>query len=177
MSTKPNETTEPVTAFYCDGEGIYLGRLTAEEKPAAARQVPSEPQDAVEQIWTGARWDWVPRYWRNEAGVFLGIFDMPNKPEGAIQVAAANLPEHGAQVFVNDKWIDPEAYLIEQAIIKRDRLIDDIQWRYERCAREIRMGLTPSDDITELDIYVQALADVTEQPGYPASITWPQEPA
>ncbi|MBI1262937.1 MAG: hypothetical protein GC184_14565 [Rhizobiales bacterium] len=59
---------------------------------------------------------------------------------------------------------------------KRDRLIDDIQWRYERYARQNRLGLASSDDITELDAYVQALADVTTQPGYPASINWPTPP-
>lgn len=60
---------------------------------------------------------------------------------------------------------------------KRDRLIADVMWRYERHARETRLGLPLSDDIVVLDAYVRGLCDVPEQAGFPASIAWPDEPA
>lgn len=55
----------------------------------------------------------------------------------------------------------------------RDKLIEDEAWRYERYAREVRLGLTPTDNITALDTYIQALADVPSQEGFPWDITWP----
>jgi hypothetical protein len=51
-----------------------------------------------------------------------------------------------------DKW--------KRIRIERDRLMNEISWRYERYHREVRMGLTPSDDIKILDEYMQQLADI-----------------
>lgn len=55
----------------------------------------------------------------------------------------------------------------------RDARIDAVAWRYERNAREVRLGIKPTDDIAALDKYVQALADVTAQKGFPDKIKWP----
>ena len=55
---------------------------------------------------------------------------------------------------------------------QRDRLMKDFEWRYNRYAREVRLGLTPSDDISAMDNYMQDLADITNQPD-PFNITWP----
>lgn len=60
---------------------------------------------------------------------------------------------------------------------ERDRRMDAFQWRLQRHAREVRLGLTPTDNIADLDAYMQALADVTAQAGFPDDITWPEEPA
>jgi hypothetical protein len=54
----------------------------------------------------------------------------------------------------------------------RDQKIKDVEWRYNRYSRQIRMGVTPSDDIESLDEYVQALADITLQED-PNNIVWP----
>lgn len=56
---------------------------------------------------------------------------------------------------------------------RRDALMASTAWRYERHARELRISLIPTDDIVVLDIYMQALADLTKQAGFPESITWP----
>lgn len=56
---------------------------------------------------------------------------------------------------------------------KRDRLISSIAWRYERHARELRSGVTPTDDINALDQYVQKLADIPSQKGFPHKVNWP----
>lgn len=58
----------------------------------------------------------------------------------------------------------------------RDGKIADIAWRYERIARQERLGITPTDNIAALDAYVQALADITLQPTFPQSVTWPELP-
>lgn len=58
----------------------------------------------------------------------------------------------------------------------RDRKIADIAWRYERTARQERLGITPTDNISALDAYVQALADITLQATFPQSVEWPEVP-
>lgn len=54
----------------------------------------------------------------------------------------------------------------------RDQKIADIEWRYNRYARHQRLSIAQIDDITVLDAYVQALADITAQED-PTNITWP----
>ena len=58
---------------------------------------------------------------------------------------------------------------------KRDSLIKEIDWRYNRYYSEQRQGLDPTDDITKLDAYIQALRDIPQQEGFPEIITWPEE--
>jgi hypothetical protein len=55
----------------------------------------------------------------------------------------------------------------------REQLIKEVQWRFERYARLQRMGQPQIDDIAKLDTYVQALADITNQEGWPFNVTWP----
>jgi hypothetical protein len=57
---------------------------------------------------------------------------------------------------------------------KRDRLIAKEDWRYTRYNSEVRQGLPPSDDITELDSYIQALRDIPAQEGFPWNVEWPE---
>lgn len=54
----------------------------------------------------------------------------------------------------------------------RDQLMKDFEWRYIRYDRQIRLGLTPTDDLANLDQYMQALADITDQPDL-YNILWP----
>lgn len=61
-----------------------------------------------------------------------------------------------------------------QVRAERDRRMAAAQWRYERLARETRLGLPLSDDLGALDAYMQALADVTDQAGFPAAVDWPE---
>lgn len=70
---------------------------------------------------------------------------------------------------------DHSAYndkLWEAIRIKRDRLINENEWRYNRHHREVRLGLTPTEELSSLDEYMQALADVTKQAD-PVNIAWP----
>ena len=56
----------------------------------------------------------------------------------------------------------------------RDRRMAAMSWRYDRHAREVRLGLAPTDDLTALDAYMQALADLPTQEGFPFRIDWPR---
>lgn len=56
---------------------------------------------------------------------------------------------------------------------QRDQLINDCDWRYTRYSRQTRLGLTPIDDLSKLDAYIQALADIPEKQTDPFNITWP----
>lgn len=66
--------------------------------------------------------------------------------------------------------------LVTPARAQRDSLIAAVSWKYERHARELRLSLKPTDDLTALDTYMQSLADLTKQVGFPESITWPVAP-
>lgn len=63
-----------------------------------------------------------------------------------------------------------DAPTIDSVRADRDRRIAAEAWKYERNAREVRLGLTPTDDIVALDKYVQALADL---PASWPNIKWP----
>lgn len=78
-------------------------------------------------------------------------------PDGLTKLAPLPTPEQLAQTARAD----------------RDARIAAVQWRYERNARERRLGLPPTDDIATLDNFVQVLADVSKQTGFPADIVWP----
>lgn len=59
---------------------------------------------------------------------------------------------------------------------ERDRRMADFEWRYERHAREKRLGMASTDDLAALDIHMQALASVTDQDGFPYEVIWPVFP-
>jgi hypothetical protein len=55
----------------------------------------------------------------------------------------------------------------------RDELMQNFEWRYNRYEREVRLNLTPSDNLENMDAYMQSLADITNQED-PFNITWPE---
>lgn len=82
----------------------------------------------------------------------------------------------GAQ---SERWLSVPtlAALARDARAERDRRMAAFAWRYDRYDRETRLKRTRTDTLTTLDAYMQALADVPTQPGFPGAITWPAEPA
>lgn len=62
-------------------------------------------------------------------------------------------------------------------IIRDERLfrIQSIRWRIERHQDELMMGKPPTEDITEVLNYVQALRDLTLQKDL-QNVTWPVPP-
>jgi hypothetical protein len=57
----------------------------------------------------------------------------------------------------------------------RNKFILDVEWRVFRALSQQRMGLPVTDNIADLDTYIQALREVTDQPD-PYTITWPVNP-
>lgn len=57
----------------------------------------------------------------------------------------------------------------------RDQRLASIDWRFLRYQSQVRLGLTPTDDIQQLDQYAQALRDITLQTD-PFNIEWPADP-
>jgi hypothetical protein len=68
------------------------------------------------------------------------------------------------QQFIDAQWFDVRN--------RRDIYMTNFEWRYTRYDRQFRAGMTPTDDITKLDEYMQALADITNQTD-PFAIFWP----
>lgn len=56
----------------------------------------------------------------------------------------------------------------------RDEKLAAFDWRISRYNREIALGMTPTDDITVLHTYMQALADITNNPD-PFLVVFPEE--
>ena len=82
---------------------------------------------------------------------------------------------NGQDTFVVRRYpINPQLDAIKDMVrVRRTRLIQELDWRYLRNAREVRLNLTPTDDITKLDAYAQALADIPKQSGFPTEVEWP----
>jgi hypothetical protein len=67
------------------------------------------------------------------------------------------------------------------ARVRRDRArrIVAVQWRVQRYEQQHALGRVPSETAetyAALLVYVQELRDVPQQPGFPATVTWPTEP-
>lgn len=54
----------------------------------------------------------------------------------------------------------------------RDEKMREFDWRYHRYMRQTRLGIEPTDNIQNLDAYMQSLADVTTQSDL-NNIVWP----
>lgn len=75
--------------------------------------------------------------------------------------------------MTEQELIDQTARKWYEVRAMRDKLLTDLDWRFLRYQSQVRLGLTPTDDIVELDTYAQALRDITLQSD-PDTIEWPQ---
>jgi len=62
--------------------------------------------------------------------------------------------------------------LIKSIRIQRDQLMKEFEWRYTRYERQVRLNLPTTDDLQNMDNYMQALADITNQEDL-ENIIWP----
>lgn len=77
------------------------------------------------------------------------------------------LTESEIQDTINNLW--------KEIRNSRDRKIEEVEWRIHRYQSEVRQGLDPTDNIDDLDSYIQALRDITNQED-PYNIVWPVLP-
>jgi hypothetical protein len=76
----------------------------------------------------------------------------------------------------------PESDLArERSFIKKnvddqiEKLIEQVRPRITKHHEEITLGLTPTEDITSVLLYIKALRDIPNQDGYPEVVNWPVE--
>ncbi len=55
----------------------------------------------------------------------------------------------------------------------RDEKIKEVEWRVMRNMSETRQGVDTTDNITDLDTYIQALRDITSSTTNPIEVVWP----
>ena len=70
----------------------------------------------------------------------------------------------------------PEESMAINAKVDRENRLRQIEWRRSRYYDEIALGLTPTEEIIPILQYIQALRDITKQPGFPTEIQWPEIP-
>ena len=118
---------------------------------------------------------------------YVNIFKDGKKQQVIDKRGSEYYNTQGDVITITELGVDiPEGALLEKPVIEptmaelaesirseRDSLLSAISWRYERYERETRLNTTPTDNIETLDIYAQALADITEQEGFPTTISWP----
>jgi len=66
---------------------------------------------------------------------------------------------------VQHKWHEIRA--------QRDYILSQLDWKFHRYQSQTRLGITPTDNIANLDTYAQALRDITLQTD-PYNIVWPE---
>ena len=67
--------------------------------------------------------------------------------------------------IVNQQWAEVRE--------SRDAKIKEVEWRVMRNLSETRQGLDTTDNISELDTYIQALRDITSTTTNPLEVSWP----
>lgn len=61
--------------------------------------------------------------------------------------------------------------------VERDKRLAVVLWRVDRYNRQLRLSEVPIDDLYSLDHYINDLANVPQQEGFPDSIIWPEIPS
>lgn len=120
----------------------------------------------------------------NAEGIYNVSQDESFDIQGYYEVTETSAPYQDSdgnwKISVVSKQIHPAANtILDVATSKirkeRDSLIEQQSWRYERYAREVRLGITPTDNIEVLDTYIQTLADITDQEDFPWEVSWPDK--
>jgi hypothetical protein len=97
-------------------------------------------------------------------------------PAGCVETAPPSTTDaqlarwDGSSWAVEDLPTEPEPEPVDPSVearVQRDNLLSATDW-------------TANSDVTmtaEMTAYRQALRDITDQSGFPANVTWPQEPS
>lgn len=136
-------------------------------------------------------YDFPPKSWKNISNFHL-LTDDELETYGFVKIVKADTvydPEtemisFPVYSFVGDKVIEhveiqPRPVVVpdidqewQKVKTQRNQAINDFEWRYARHAREQRLGTLFTDNLEEMDRYIQALADITNQED-PFNIVWP----
>lgn len=98
---------------------------------------------------------------------------------GVISISEAMLlASETLGIKVEESDVELKCLSTNEVRVLRDKKISSVTWRLERNAREIRLGIEPTDSLEKLDIYMQALADLTIESDKKGAdkIAWPDEP-
>jgi len=96
------------------------------------------------------------------------------------EFTATQVLEEGTPVFMDDRWT--QVFIVRDMTAEEVAIRNDAQAatvRAERNAKlaetdwRFRSDMTPTQQWID---YCQALRDVTAQPGFPWSVTWPTQP-
>jgi hypothetical protein len=104
---------------------------------------------------------------------------IPPYPQDGRRYVPGNPRFEGDALMADWLQVEDPGYILRTAMRaraereSRDARIKLVEWRYARYERNARLGLPQQDDMAKLDAYVQALADVPSQEGFPWQIDWP----
>lgn len=111
-----------------------------------------------------------------------GYIVAPDQPSGGLNYQA-NVKKVGDSahiLFWNDSdwgWRKPTDQETNEQWEKvrqmRDNCLQNDEWAVARNRSEVRLGLTPTDNISKLDSYFQSLRDITKQKD-PFDLKWPE---
>jgi hypothetical protein len=121
------------------------------------------------------------KYWKN------GFY--PIEIEGSVEITDEQWQEllesqsNGKQIVTGDGGV-PVAVepvldinmLASSCRSFRNTLIESAQKRVDRYKRQLAMGIPTVDNLSALYEYMQILADVPQQEGFPINIVWPEVP-
>ena len=111
----------------------------------------------------------------NEMLLVLGFVQVDNPPEYSEDTHKLEWSgtEWQLQELTEQEVKIRKEELSQKIRLERDEYFDLMYWRVERYQSEIRLGLTPSQDIVKLDSFFQSLRDITKQETFPYVIDWP----
>jgi len=111
----------------------------------------------------------------NEVLLELGFIQVDNPPDFSENTHKLEWSGTDWQVqdLTEQEVLAIKDQLSQIARTTRDELIDLSYWRVQRYHSEVRLGLTPTEDIVKLDNFFQSLRDVTKQETFPYIIDWP----
>ena len=111
----------------------------------------------------------------NESLIEIGFVEVDNPPEFSENTHKLEWSgtEWQLQELTEQEIKIRKEELSQKIRLERDEYFDLMYWRVERYQSEIRLGLTPSQDIVKLDNFFQSLRDITKQETFPYVIDWP----
>lgn len=112
---------------------------------------------------------WNETEWPTDTPLFYGTCD-----EGADTTVPGVLEVLSEARYLNLREAETglKAFQVRN---ERNQRVAQAQSRIDKLLRRVRMGM-PADALPEWDDYVQALADVPEQAGFPFDVEWPTAP-